>query len=146
MFILDDAKNLVRFKPGPGRDVTDILFEAELVNFRGSCRYKQVEGKWKAEVDLTVQIAVQRGTARPNRRITFNYFAALPGFQSSVDGKSVFPVMGTFKDLERRRLYQDEIKISLPLRNPAEGASQKIVLGIQLSRETLKYNRSRRAP
>ena len=54
---------MTKFKPGPGRDITDILFEAEIVNFAGDCDYD--EGQ--AEIELSVQIRVERGPANKGR-------------------------------------------------------------------------------
>ena len=63
VFILQDAQNLTRFKPGPGRDITDIRFEAEIFDFRGQCNFDEDDGIWAVEVELLVQISVEK--ARP---------------------------------------------------------------------------------
>ena len=39
LYVLADAGSLVRFKPGPGRDITDILFEGNVADFTGTCEY-----------------------------------------------------------------------------------------------------------
>ncbi|CAN0370819.1 unnamed protein product, partial [Discosporangium mesarthrocarpum] len=140
VFILDDAKDLTKFKPGPGRDITDILFEAEIVNFVGDCDYDEGE----AEIELSVQIRVERGPANKGRQVAFDYFAAIPKFSSHSEGKSVFTVTGEFEGNRTRMLYQDDLTMTIPVRAPTDGAALEIVLGFQLTPEELKFNRSRK--
>lgn len=139
VFILEDAKNLTRFKPGVGRDITDILFEAEIVDFRGGCDYDDGQ----AEIDLVVAIRVERGPANRNRDIAFEYFVAIPKFQSQPEGKRVLPVKGEFEENRTRLVYQDELQMAIPVKVPTDGAALEIVLGFQLTPEELKFNRSR---
>lgn len=140
VFILDDAKDLTRFKPGPGRDITDILFEAEIVNFVGDCDYDEGE----AEIKLSVQIRVERGPANKARQVGFDYFVAIPEFQSQSEGKSVFKVTGEFEGNRTRMLYQDDLDMTIPVKAPTDGAALEIILGFQLTPEELKFNRSRK--
>ena len=140
MFILDDAKDLTRFKPGPGRDITDILFEAEIVNFVGDCDYD--EGQ--AEIQLSVQIRVERGPANKGRKVAFDYFVAIPEFQPQSEGKRIFNVAGEFEGNRTRMLYQDDLDMTIPVKVPADGAALEIILGFQLTPEELKFNRSRK--
>ena len=139
VFILQDAKDLTRFKPGPGRDITDILFEAEIVNFQGNCDYDDGQ----VEIELLVQIRVERGPANKSREISFDYFVALPEFQSQPEGKRILPVTGGFEDNRTRLVYQDELTMNIPVKTPSDGAALEIVLGFQLTPEELKFNRSR---
>jgi hypothetical protein len=140
VFILDDAKDLTRFKAGPGRDITDILFEAEIVNFTGECDY----GDGEVEIELLVQIRVERGPANKNREIKFDYFAAIPKFKGQAEGKRVLPVIGEFEGTRTRLVYQDELKMVIPVAKPTDGGAIEIVLGFQLTPAELKFNRSRK--
>lgn len=140
VFILEDAKELTRFKPGPGRDITDILFEAEIVNFVGDCGYNEGE----AEIELSVQIKVERGPANKAGQVAFDYFVAIPKFQSRSEGKSVFNVTEEFEGNRTRMLYQDDLDMTIPVKVPTDGAALEIILGFQLTPEELKFNRSRK--
>ena len=140
VFILEDAKNLTRFKPGAGRDITDILFEAEIVDFKGGCDYDDGQ----AEIELLVAIRVERGPANSKRDIAFEYFVAIPKFQSRPEGKRILPVKGAFGENRTRLVYQDELQMTIPVKVPTDGAALEIVLGFQLTPEELKFNRSRK--
>jgi len=139
--ILEDAQKITRFKSGPGRDITDIRFQAEIVNFTGACEYDEDDEKWEAEIELRVQIAVERGPASKDGKIDFRYFAAIPEFQSQVQGKSIFSVAGQFEGNLTRLLYHDELSMRIPVAKPTDGQGLEIVLGFQLSPEELTYNR-----
>jgi len=117
-----------------------MLFEAEIVDFKGGCDYD--EGA--AEIELLVQIRVERGPANRNREISFEYFVAIPTFQSQPEGKRVLPVKGAFEDNKTRLVYQDELTMTIPVKAPTDGAGLEIVLGFQLTPEELKFNRSRK--
>jgi hypothetical protein len=57
--ILGLADVLVKFLPGPGRDITDIQYEAEIVDFAGSCEHDS-KG---VSVTLNIAFSVKRGPA-----------------------------------------------------------------------------------
>ena len=140
VFILGDAGNMVRFKPGPGRDITDIVFEARIANFSGSCEYE----KGGVDIELVVRIDVQRGPASPDRRIAFDYFVAIPAFRPQPDAKRVLPVQGAFEENQTRLVYQDEVKMFIPLDKPVEGVNTEVVIGFQLSEDEIEFNRALR--
>jgi len=141
VYILEDAQKITRFKPGPGRDITDIRFQAEIVNFTGACEYDEDDGKWEAEIELAVQISVERGPANKDGKINFRYFAGIPDFQSQEQGKSIFAVAGQFEGNRTRLMYQDELSMRIPVVKPTAGRRLEIVLGFQLSPNELTYNR-----
>ena len=143
VFILQDAQNLTRFKPGLGRDITDIQFEAEISNFRGQCGYDDDDGKWTVDVELLVQISVERVVANSQSDISFEYFVVLPNFDGELSNKQIFPVKGNFEEGRTRLVYEDNVVLRIPLQKPNEGARIEIVLGIQLSPNELNFNRAR---
>lgn len=143
VFILKDAEKLTRFKPGPGRDNSDIRFEAMVSDFRGECDYNQDRGAWIAKVELLIQISVNRGVANPSGDIAFEYFVVLPDFEGKPGGKQIFSVNSAFEEGSKKRIYQDSVKLLIPLKTPKKGAQTEIVLGFQLTRDELKFNRNR---
>ena len=143
MLILHDAQSLTRFNLGPARDITDIQFEAEIFNFRGQCNYDEDGEQWKVDVELLVEISVERGPANPGRSIEFEYFVVLPGFEGKVGGKQIFAVKGKFDQRKRRLVYRDEVEVTIPLGNPIDVKGAEIVLGFQLTPDELEFNRAR---
>ncbi|MEX1206447.1 MAG: hypothetical protein WEB85_14480, partial [Dongiaceae bacterium] len=67
-----DAASLTRFDDA-GRDLTDVLFEAEIAQIASACEYDE------GAVDVTVQVqfVALRGPADRERRGDFAYFVAI---------------------------------------------------------------------
>src|SRR5262245_38439597 len=65
-----DAASVTRFRDGPGRDLTDVVAEAAIVNILIQCKYDP-KG---VTVDLQVAIAGSRGPADRSRAAAFDYF------------------------------------------------------------------------
>ena len=143
VFILQDAQNLTRFKPGPGRDITDIRFEAEIFDFRGQCNFDEDDGIWAVEVELLVQISVEKGPANRQREIELEYFVVLPAFEGKPRGKRIFTVKGQFEEGRTKLVYQDDVALNIPLKNPNDGGKIEVVFGFQLTPDELKFNRAR---
>lgn len=143
VFILNDAQKLTRFQPGLGRDNSDIRFVAKISDFRGECDYNQDQGEWTVGVDLFVQISLDRGPANRSGDISFEYFVLLPDFEGKPGGKRIFAIDGVFREDSKRQIYQDNVQLLVPLKTPSEGAGTEIVLGFQLTRDELKFNRAR---
>lgn len=139
LYVLADAGKLVRFKPGPGRDITDILFEGTIADFTGTCEYDEKKG---VDIDLQTQIELRRGPASTDRAISFEYFVAIPSFRPQPEGKRVLPVTGRFEGPQTRLIYQDEIKMFIPLAKPTDGEQIEIVIGFQLRPEEIEFNRA----
>ncbi|NQU69204.1 MAG: hypothetical protein HQ514_01575 [Rhodospirillales bacterium] len=137
--ILGLGDNLVKFIPGPGRDVTDIKFEAKIVDFAGSCEHDP-KG---VSVTLNIAFAVKRGPANRERRADLSYFVAIPKFFPAKEGKRVFPIAVGFKKNQSRVIYRDEIEMRIPLKPKEVGANYDVYLGFELSEAELDYNRSR---
>lgn len=139
--LLGEAEEMTRFRPGPGRDITDVDFRATIVNFQGTCEHSRNE----VEAEFIVEIAVRRGPANRSREAAFKFFVAIPRFHPAPAGKKTFAVEVTFEDNRPRVLYRDEITLKIPLGGGEVGANYDVYLGLQLDPAELDYNRRRRA-
>ena len=137
--ILGQGDNLVKFLPGPGRDVTDVQFEAKIIDFAGTCEHNSKE----VSVTLNIAFAVKRGPASKDRRSDFSYFVAIPAFYPAKEGKRVFPIAVGFQENQTRVIYRDQIDMHIPLKPKEIGANYDVYLGLELSRAELEYNRNR---
>lgn len=137
--ILGQGDDLVRFLPGPGRDVTDIQFEAKIVDFAGTCEHDP-KG---VSVSLNIAFTVKRGPANKERRADFSYFVAIPKFYPAKEGKRVFPIAIGFLENQNRMIYRDEIEMRIPLKPKEIGANYDVYLGFELTKAELTYNRKR---
>ncbi|MDA0239794.1 MAG: hypothetical protein O3A84_07170 [Proteobacteria bacterium] len=145
--MLQDADKLAQYRPGPGRDITDIIFEAELVGFKGECEYQEDDGKFTSvELVLKVQMEVNRGPANPTREARLPYFVAIPKFYPSPEGRKDFSVRIVFpENVNTLTVNAPEIEINIPLSDRLKGPDARIFLGFALTREQLEENRKRRS-
>jgi hypothetical protein len=141
VFLIDDTSRLTAFRPGPGRDITDVDFQAEISGYTGSCTYDRD----KMSVSLNAAFDVSRGPANATRKVAFQYFVAVPKVYPDPAGKRVFDVGFAFEANQSRARFGDEIEIDVPLKNPSEGPAYEIYLGFQLTAAELAYNRAHRA-
>ena len=133
VLILGDAERLVRFVEGSGRET--VAFEAKIADFRGSCDYDD-NG---VEVEMLVEIAVERGAANQDPEVAFEYFVAIPAHLSEPGGKRILPVKGRFEN--GSMTYRDDIAVFVPLDKPDDGPATLILLGLQLTPEEVAFNR-----
>jgi hypothetical protein len=137
--IVGETAKLVKFRPGPGRDLTDVEYEAEISDFQGKCDYD----KRGANIDITIAFTIARGPAMASQQAQFDYFVAIPKYLPSNAGKRVFPVAVKFDTSAQRGVQTDEVHLQIPVQ-PNDSDTYEIYLGLQLSPEQLEFNRARR--
>ena len=126
-----------RFVPGRGRDLTDVIFRANIADFQGSCEHDDDE----VEVTLQVAFVVQRGPANKSRRADFEYFVAIPKFHPSPEGKRRFRVTVPFQANQTKVIYRDEIAMTIPLKKGERGVKYDVYIGFQLTADEIRRNR-----
>lgn len=138
--VLADAAKMTRFKPGDGRDLTDVVLRAEFLSYRGSCTYDAE--KKVAKLSLQVGIGIERGPAAAGRQQTLSYFVAIPAFYPDPKGRSEMPVVIDFPEKSDRVRYTDEeIEVAIPVANLKDLPKYEVFLGLQLDHAALEYNR-----
>ena len=143
VLVLKDTAEMVRFRPGPGRDITDVLFSATVVDFRAVCKYDRK--RTEVDIDLSVVFDVRRGPADRSRKATFGYFIAIPQFHPAPQGKQVFTTSVAFEGNQVRVRYRDRIELTIPLDPKRARRKYAVYIGFQLSAAEIESNRRRRA-
>ena len=142
---LKDADKITAYKPGTGRDISDISYEAELTGFSGECEYFGDDGIYTS-VTLTLQVSldITLGPAEKTRRVKLNYFVAIPAFFPDPKGKSSFSRIVKFpRDRNSISFVDDVIEIAIPLNENRQGPGIKVFTGFELSKDQLEFNRQR---
>ncbi|MGE5475413.1 MAG: hypothetical protein ACM3Q1_02060 [Bacteroidales bacterium] len=139
VYILADAGKLTKFRPGPGRDLTDVEYEAEIQGFTGGCKYDE-KG---ALIDLQVSFSVKRGPADTDHKAEFNYFVAVPLYYPSPDAKAEFATTVPFPEGTNYVRYTDEeVVLRVPVKDKDLISKYEIYLGFQETPEELNRNRA----
>ena len=143
--ILRDAAALTRYRPGPGRDLTDVVLEANIADVFISCEYAN-KGKVYTNVTATLQVVfeAERGPADRDRVADLTYFVAMPQFYPRPQGRSEFTTRIEFPGNRSKLTVTDvEVVIDIPLSEDRIGADYQIVVGLVLDREQIEENRRR---
>jgi len=140
--ILAATSDLVQFRPGAGRDLTDVEYEVGTENMSGSCSYRR-DGT-QVEVDLTVTFVVERGPALQGNTVRFPYFVAIVSRDERILAKEVFDVELTFQQGQRRIGVTETSRERIPLAEGEIGLDYQILVGLQLTEEQLAFNRRER--
>lgn len=140
VLILADAEHFTQFRPGRGRDVTDIVAEGEITGFKGTCEF----GKHNASLEMTLSVSfsLTRGAANSDGVVNFPYFVAVPSMYPDPAGKAVMPATVQFPtNMSKMRYSDEELQLSLPLGDGRSGPSYEVIIGFQLDEDQLAYNR-----
>lgn len=138
--VIPEAATLTKFRPGPGRDLTDILFEVRFTNIQTTCKYDSKGVK----VDLRLALVVERGPADRSRKAEFEYVVGIPRFQPLPEWKEAFAMKAEFPGGQRRVGLSDEVELRIPLPAGRSAADDEIVVGFQLTKDEIEFNRRRR--
>jgi len=135
--VLQDPGTITKFKPGPGRDITDILFQAGFSGVTGDCEIAETD----VAIDFAVQITAQRGPADTEKRAAMSIFMAVQDPDRQILSREAFDIEIPFDGNQTRVVYADEFegRIPLPAGQAADGYT--VFLGFVLTREELQFNR-----
>ena len=141
--ILKDAKKITSFKNNEAKDISGIIFEAEIIGYSGKCEYKKRD---KLETEIVIELEVLldlfRGPANNTNSANLGFFIAIPSFFPNPEGKKVFYKSITFpKNLGKIRMIDRDIIIRIPITNRNVDSIPIIFLGLKLTKNQLDYNR-----
>lgn len=135
--ILKEASAVTRFRPGPGRDLTDVVYQARLINLKAACKY----GRRGVTVKMTLAMGAERGPAIQGDKANLEYFVAIAGPGGVILAKKEFTTSVAFVNNVTQVKAVDELRQVIPLRRGVSAANHRIIVGFQLQRAELEYNR-----
>lgn len=144
--LLKDADIITVYRPGPGRDITDIRYEAELTGYKGECDYIGEDGVY-SQVKLTLKVAydISRGPAEKGKVIKVPYFVAVPEFYPRAEGRRDFASAARFiENRDNMAVIDEAVEISLPLGKNRPVPDMKVYIGFVLTENQLEFNRQKR--
>lgn len=145
--VLNGAGSLTRFAPGPGRDILDIDFQADITDVVSACRDDQKrDGKPISLVALAPVLVASRGPANQDRQARFSYFVSVIDSGQNILNKAIYPVQIDFSGNHNRVVLRDDdppITVDVPNAKGAAARSYEILVGLQLTQDEIDYNRKR---
>ncbi len=145
--VIADAAELVRFRQGPGRDLTDINFESTIVGVQLTCEtdFDREIGKGTVEVSVTVRFGAARGPANRDRMARFDYFIRVVAHDGKIlYGEDIPLTVGFSGNRTRLRFRSEPIVLEIPVTAKRSTNSFSIFTGFKLTPEELKFNRAKR--
>jgi hypothetical protein len=144
--VVKDAADITLFKDGPGRDLTDVVLEAQIVRFGGFCETDIDEDTNTGEVtvDLQVLFRATRGPASTSREASLRYFIAISDRNDAILARAEFDSDIAFEGNRNRVAYLEELTQKIPLKAGELGDAYRVYVGFQLSDEALQYNLDKR--
>ncbi len=132
--------SLTKFRDGPGRDITDIEYEARIAGFKGEC----VQDSEEVEVIFDVDFALAGGPASKAGSVTLYYFVAIPQFFPSESGKKVMEIRHALpgRAAVPARFTEKNVRVRIPLKKDQPAASFDVYVGFQLTPEQVDHNRA----
>jgi hypothetical protein len=144
IIIVKDTSEMTSFRPGPGRDLTDVVLDARITRFGGSCETSlENDRSGQVEVDLQLFFQATRGPANDTREGEFSYYVAIADRGGAILAKKVFVTEFEFEGNRTRIGAVEELTQEIPLRPGELGEDFDIFVGFQLNPEQLDYNRDK---
>ncbi len=140
--VLGDARVLTKFKPGLGRDITDIEYEGRIAKVDYKCKENPSRGY--VETDLTIRTEFILGMAAPVRNPDFTVFVAVSEGERRVLKKTDHLVKVKFPGTGRVAREATIVRrIRVPLGGDVPVEYYNVIVGFQLSPAQVAYNRTK---
>ncbi len=134
---VQDAATLTRFRPGGGRDRTDVMFQAELGKVDIACDPR----RGSVYVELTLDIVVNEGPALTDRTANVGYFVRLMDPAGTVVQGRNFSADYRFSGNRNRQGSSEQLTLNVPLREGQQGGAFTVAVGLLPTPEELEFNR-----
>ncbi|MFO1025051.1 MAG: hypothetical protein U1E70_07710 [Acetobacteraceae bacterium] len=129
--------DLTRFT-GNGRDLTDLVVQARIIQVRGECSPGSND---TLNANVAISISVQRGPAMAGRDVDVPVFVAVSRGGDVLDKQSL-PVTVSFPpNVDRVALTSQPITLALPVGDGIAGPSYHVIAGFQLTPDEVEFNR-----
>ncbi len=141
--IMDQAKKLILYRPGPGRDLTDVTYEIEMRDLAYECDYDYDfdDAGNSVTVNFNVLFIARRGPAAERDRVEVPYFSAVTTASRHVLAKELFTVVLEFSDNDVRTQVVEELAQTIPFPSDIDVSEYHSFVGLQLTPEQLKESK-----
>lgn len=126
-----------QFAPGGGEDLTQVQFSGRVGRVQMACEYDETG----VDVELAIQLIVERGPADRSRNADLQYFVAVEDGPGNITAKQIFDVAMPFAGNSTRVGRLEEISLRIPAPAGHGFAQTRVLVGLQLTQEQLDYNR-----
>jgi hypothetical protein len=138
--VVDALHQTTAFKAGAIGDLSAVLHLVEIADFAATCRVS----KDQISLPIKVRLIANRGPANVTDDAEVAYFVAILDAAENVVTKQVYQARVPFDGGSQRVAIDEEFMPVLPYKSADERAGYRVLIGLQVDRATLQYQRSRR--
>ncbi len=145
IIVVGETAELTQFRPGPGRDLTDVVAEGRIDRFDGFCETdRKRDGTGEVKVELQIFVVVARGPANTTRTASYEYFVAVADKSERILAKQTFSAEVAFEGNRNRLTAFETLEQKIPLTVNQDGGAFTVYVGFQLTTDQLAYNRAKK--
>ena len=142
---MDQAKKITLYRPGPGRDLTDVTYEVEMRDLAYECDYNFDEAGDSVRVNFNVLFLARRGPAAESDRVEVPYFSAVTNPARHILAKEQFSVVLKFEGNDVRSQVVEELTQNIPFPAGTDASEYHSFVGLQLTPQQLQESKRSRA-
>lgn len=139
---LKGAEELTRFRPGEGRDLTDVMFSVKIGRVVGACQVTQ--STQIAAVNAGLEVLAERGPAMETDAAALEYFIAIRAPNGEIASRDAFTLALDFRDGVRETRATDILTFTIPNATPEALRGYRIFFGLQMSRDEWEFSQRSR--
>ncbi len=143
-FILEDAASITMYRPGDGRDLTDVTARAEMGSVELAClsRIDNETNSGTLEVDVAPIMAVEMGPANESLAATLPYFVVVTNPDKDILYREELSLDVSFQGNRTRLVARGApTTLEIPITPEIRERYYLIYSGFVLTRDQVEYNR-----
>ena len=140
---LKQAESLTRFRPGDGRDLTDVELDVRIGRVVGECQVSQ--SRQVADVKTGVELLAERGPALQTSTAPIAYFVAIQDPDGEVVGRQEFQLTFDFEEGLRETRAVDYLAFQIPNATPERLNGFRIYVGLQMTEAEWAFSQRSRS-
>jgi hypothetical protein len=143
--IMDQAKKVTFYRPGPGRDLTDVTFEVAIRDLAYECSYDFDDDGNSVTVNYNVLFVARRGPAAAADQVEVPYFSAVTNAARQILAKEQFTATLQFSGNEVRTQSVQELTQTIPFSPGVNIWDYHSFIGLQLTLAQLEESKRERS-
>ncbi len=137
--LVPEAADLTLYRPGSGRDVTDMGLQARITAVPAVCSRKDAK---TVAARMSVSFAVSRGPAAVGRDAVVPYFVGVTGGERILTEEDFLLKVRFPPNIDTLSVNGEEFTVLIPVSPEKSAAAYQIFAGFRLTPEQLAANRA----
>jgi hypothetical protein len=138
---LQDASRLVAFTD-QGQDLTDQRYEVRIRDVALACEVARDDDRQRVVAEMKILFQAEKGPASRGDAVDFRYFVAIADPERNILRRESFEASVTMPGNQTRAEAVETLAPTLPLPAEARPAGYRVLVGFELTRAQLDYNRA----